>query len=49
MRSRSLTGTMLTVTAAMPEVLWAQGAFMIAYAALGLTLATWVFRKELDA
>jgi ABC-2 type transport system permease protein len=31
------------------EVLWAQAAFMLAYAALGLTLATRAFRKELEA
>lgn len=32
-----------------PEVLWAQAGFMLAYAALGLTLATRAFRKELQA
>jgi ABC-2 type transport system permease protein len=31
------------------EVLWAQAAFMLAYAALGLALATRAFRKELQA
>jgi ABC-2 type transport system permease protein len=31
------------------EVLWVQAAFMLAFAALGLTLATRAFRKELQA
>jgi ABC-2 type transport system permease protein len=31
------------------EVLWAQAAFMMVYAALGLALATRAFRKELEA
>ena len=31
------------------EVLWAQAAFMLLYAVLGLTLATRAFRKELEA
>jgi ABC-2 type transport system permease protein len=31
------------------EVLWGQAAFMLAYAALGLVLATRAFRKELQA
>jgi ABC-2 type transport system permease protein len=31
------------------EVLWAQAVFMMAYAALGLALATRAFRKELQA